>query len=48
LLKGEQPIVKTCGKRKAYKVFALIDYCSRHLFGEGQTERFTSGTYAAF
>lgn len=46
--KGEQPIVKTCGKRKAYKVLGLIDYCSGRLFWQGQTERFTSGTYATF
>lgn len=46
--KGEQPLVKTSGKRRAYKVLGLIDYCSGRLFWHGQTERFTSGTYADF
>jgi len=46
--KGEQPLVMTCGKRKAYKVFGLIDYCSGRFFWQGQTERFTSSSYAAF
>lgn len=45
---GEQPLVKTCGKRKAYKVLGLIDYRSGRLFWHGQTERFTSGVYADF
>ena len=46
--KGEQPLVMTCGKRKAYKVFGLIDYFSGRFFWQGQTERFTSSSYAAF
>ena len=46
--KGEQPLVKTCGKRKAYKVLGLIAYGSGCLFWQGQTERFTSDSYAAF
>lgn len=46
--KGAQPHVKTSGKRKAYKVLGLIDYCSGAFFWQGQTERFTSDTYAAF
>lgn len=46
--KGEQPLVKTCGKRKGYKVFGLIEYASGRFFWQGQTERFTSSTYAAF
>lgn len=46
--KGEQPLIKTSGKRKAYKVLGLIDYLSGSLFWHGQTERFTSGTYADF
>ncbi len=45
---GQQPLIKTCGKRKAYKVFGLIDYFSGHLFAKGQTERFTAATYCAF
>jgi transposase len=46
--KGQQPLVKTCGKRKAYKVFGLIDYNSGRLFWQGQTERFTTASYQAF
>jgi len=45
---GQQPLIKTCGKRKAYKVFGLIDYFSGCLFSHGQTERFTAATYCAF
>jgi len=46
--RGEQPLVQTCGKRKAYKVFGLIDYFTGRFFHRGQTERFTSATYCAF
>ena len=46
--KGEQPLVKTCGKRKAYKVFGLIDYGTGRLFWQGQTDRFNAGSYATF
>lgn len=46
--KGEQPLVKTSGRRKAYKVLGLIDYRSGTFFWQGQTERFTSATYADF
>ena len=45
---GQQPLVPTCGRRKAYKVFGLIDYFSGRLFCCGQTERFTAATYCAF
>lgn len=46
--RGQQPEVRTCGKRKGYKVFGLIDYWSGQLFAHAQTERFTSATYTAF
>src|SRR5579859_3480562 len=46
--RGQQPLVKTCGRRKAYKVFGLIDYFGGRFFARGQTERFTSPTYCAF
>jgi len=46
--KGEQPTVKTSGRRKAYKVFGLIDYGSGRLFWQGLTARFNSATYTAF
>jgi transposase len=47
-LKGQQPTVKTSGRRKAYKVFGLIDYFSGRLFWRGLTGRFNAETYAAF
>jgi transposase len=46
--RGQQPLVKTCGKRKGYKVLGLIDYFSGRLFYQGQTERFTAARYCAF
>jgi transposase len=47
-LRGQQPVVLTCGRRKAYKVFGLIDYFTGRLFYQGQTERFTAQSYCAF
>src|SRR5215510_8898929 len=46
--KGEQPAVPTSGKRKGYKVFGLIDYCSGRLFYKGHEGRFNAESYAAF
>src|SRR5215813_243096 len=46
--KGQQPEVPTSGKRKAYKVFGLIDYFSGRFFFRGQPGRFNSESYAAF
>jgi hypothetical protein len=48
VLKGRQPPVKTSGKRKAYKVFGLIDHVSGHFFWKSQTSRFSAESYAAF
>lgn len=45
---GEQPEVPTSGKRKGYKVFGLIDYCSGQFFYKTHEGRFNSGSYAAF
>lgn len=47
-IKGQQPMVKTSGKRKAYKVFGLIDHVSGRFFWKGQTGRFNTESYAAF
>lgn len=46
--KGQQPTVKTSGKRKGYKVFGLIDFFSGRLFWKGQTDRFNAESYMAF
>ncbi len=46
--RGQQPLIKTCGKRKAYKVWGLIDYFTGRLFYRGGTDRFTAAGYCAF
>jgi len=46
--RGEQPTVPTCGIRKSYKVFGLIDYFSGRFFAKGHVERINSGSYEAF
>lgn len=46
--RGRQPLVKTCGKRKGYKVWGLIDYFTGRLFYRGSTERFTAARYCDF
>jgi transposase len=46
--KGQQPEVPTSGKRKAYKVFGLIDSFSGHLFYKAHAGRFNSESYKAF
>jgi transposase len=46
--KGEQPEVRTSGKRKGYKVFGLIDYFSGQFFYKAHEGRFNSESYAAF
>lgn len=45
---GEQPVVKTSGKRRGYKVFGLIDYFTGKLFHKGITGKFTSDSYSDF
>jgi transposase len=45
---GEQPVVPTTGKRKAYKVFGLIDFFTGRLFYQGHTGRFNGTSYVAF
>jgi transposase len=47
-LKGHQPEVPTSGKRKAYKVFGLIDYFSGKFFYKAHAGRFNSESDAAF
>jgi transposase len=45
---GQQPVVKTTGKRKAYKVFGLIELFSGRLFYQGIDGRFNGQSYIAF
>lgn len=47
--KGQQPVVKTSGIRRAYKVFGLIDYFSGRFFCKGHDKgRLNSQSYEAF
>lgn len=46
--KGEQPVVKTSGCRRGYKVFGLIDYFTGKFFYKAITGKFTSKSYADF
>lgn len=46
--RGQQPLVKTSGKRKAYKTFGLIDYFSGRFFHRSITDKFNAATYQAF
>src|SRR5215468_12110742 len=46
--RGQQPEVKTSGKRKGYKVFGAIEYFSGRLFSQGIEGRFASDSYQAF
>jgi transposase len=46
--RGQQPIVKTSGKRKGYKVFGLIDDFTGCFFYQGQEGRLNSAAYIAF
>jgi len=47
-VRGQQPVVKTGGKRKGYKVFGLIDYFTGRLFWHGHEGRFNAESYCAF
>lgn len=46
--KGQQPTIKTSGKRRAYKVFGLIDAFSGRFFYQAHSGRFNSASYQAF
>jgi transposase len=46
--RGQQPKVKTCGKRKGYKVFGLIDYFPGHFLYQGQEGHLNSAASIAF
>lgn len=45
---GQQPTIKTTGKRKAYKVFGLIDFFTGRLFYRGIAGKFNSESYIDF
>jgi transposase len=46
--RGQQPKVKTSGKRKGYKVFGLIESFTGRFFYQGQDGRLNSTAYIAF
>jgi transposase len=46
--RGQQPKVKTSGKRKGSKGFGLIDSFTGHFFYQGQDGRLNSAAYIAF
>jgi len=45
---GKQPVVRTTGKRKAYKVFGLIEFFSGRLFFQGIEGKFNATSYQTF
>lgn len=47
-IRGQQPLIKTGGKRKGYKVFGLIDYFTGRLFSAGHSGRFNAESYCDF
>jgi len=46
--RGQQPQVKTSGKRKGDKVFGVIDYFTGRFFYQGQAGRLHSTAYITF
>ena len=46
--RGQQPVVKTAGRRKAYKVFGLIEFFSGRLFYQGTDGKLNAPSYLAF
>jgi transposase len=46
--RGQQPVVKTTGRRKAYKVFGMIEFFSGRLFYQGIEGAFNAASYIAF
>jgi transposase len=45
--RGQQPMVKTSGKRKGYKVFGLLESFTGRFFYQGQDGRLNSAAYIA-
>ena len=46
--RGHQPMVKTSGKRKGYKVFGVIEYFTGRFWYQGQEGRLNSEAYITF
>ena len=45
---GQQPLVKTTGKRKSYKVFGFIEYFSGRFFYQGVVGKLNAAAYIDF
>jgi transposase len=45
---GQQPTVPTSGRRRAYKVFGLIEFFTGRLFIQGITGKFNAASYTTF
>lgn len=45
---GQQPLVKTSGNRRAYKLFGLIDYFTGKLFAKGHEGKLNAESYVEF
>jgi transposase len=45
---GQQPVIKTTGRRKAYKVLGLIEFFSGRLFRQGVTGKLNADSYLRF
>jgi transposase len=46
--KGQQPQIKTSGRRKGYKMFGAIEYFSGQLYHQGIEDKFNSASYQVF
>jgi len=46
--KGQQPQIKTSGRRKGYKMFGAIEYFSGKLYHQGIEDKFNSLSYQVF
>lgn len=46
--RGQQPVVRTTGRRKAYKVFGLIEFFSGRLFYQGIDGKLNAASYIVF
>jgi transposase len=45
---GQQPVVKTCGSRKGYKVFGLIEYFTGKFLAKGYEGKLNAESYQEF
>ena len=45
---GQQPVVKTCGSRKGYKVFGLIEYFTGKFLAKGYEGKLNAESSVAF